>query len=107
MTFKSPIWYPIALVLSVVNLVAMGVAMRPGEQWEHAGMHAALALVFGFWAQRLRKTPGTSDEGGRLEALEDQLNKVQRDLVETQERLDFAERLLAKGQEPRRAGPDR
>ena len=107
MTFKSPIWYPIALVLSVVNLVAMGVAMRPGEAWEHAGMHAALALAFGFWAQRLRQTPGTSDEGGRLEALEDQLNKMQRDLVETQERLDFAERLLAKGQGPRRAGLDR
>jgi hypothetical protein len=107
MTFKSAIWYPIAVALSVINLVALGVAIRPGESWEHAGMHAALALAFGLWAQRLRQNPGASDVGDRLEGLEDQLTKVRQDLVETQERLDFAERLLAKGQEPRRAGPDR
>ena len=40
----------------------------------------------------------------RMEALEHELASVRRDLSETQERLDFAERLLAQSQEPKRLG---
>jgi len=38
----------------------------------------------------------------RLEALEHDLQGVQQELAETQERLDFAERLLTKAREERR-----
>jgi hypothetical protein len=54
MTFKPAIWYPIAVVLSAINLVGVGFAVGPGEPW-HAATHAALALGFGLWAQRLRQ----------------------------------------------------
>jgi hypothetical protein len=48
-------------------------------------------------AARAADTPG--DLAGRVEELEQGLQTVQQQLAETQERLDFAERLLAKGKE--------
>lgn len=116
MTFKPAIWYPIAVVLSAVNLVAVGFTADPAEPW-HAAIHAALALGFGLWAQRLRQGRGASElQGGRelqarLDALEDaleaDLSKLRQELTETQERLDFAERLLAQGRDAGRVGPQR
>jgi len=55
---------------------------------------------------RLRATPGlaAADVTGRLEALEHSVQDVQQELAETQERLDFAERLLSKAREDRRIG---
>ena len=116
MTFKPAIWYPIAVVLSAINLVGVGFAVGPGEVW-HAATHAALALAFGLWAQRLRQGPGGSElqarlegveaEVSRLEALEAEVTKLQQQLSEAQERLDFAERLLARGPETRRVDPQR
>ena len=114
MTFKPAIWYPIAVVLSAINLVGVGFAAGSAEAW-HAGVHAALALGFGLWAQRLRQHRGGGSEpggrvealeGGRLEALEVEMNKLRQELSETQERLDFAERVLAQGREARRLGPE-
>ncbi|MEO8088845.1 MAG: hypothetical protein ABI703_00955 [Gemmatimonadales bacterium] len=46
----------------------------------------------------------SSDISARLEALEHDIHGVQQDLAETQERLDFAERLLTKAREERRLG---
>lgn len=108
MTFKPAIWYPIAVTLSVINLVGLGLAVRPGEPW-HAATHAVLALAFGLWARRLRPGTGTSgsEHQARLEALEAEVSRQQRELTEAQERLDFAERLLAQGAEARRMGPQR
>ena len=113
MTFKPAIWYPIAVALSVINLVGVGFAAEP---W-HATIHAALALAFGLWAHRLRQGPGGSELQARLEALEAEVSKLEaleaevrmlrQELTETQERLDFAERLLAQGPEARRVGPQR
>lgn len=40
MTFKPAIWYPIAVVLSAINLVGVGFAVGPGEPW-HAAIHGA------------------------------------------------------------------
>jgi len=40
----------------------------------------------------------------RVEELERAVQGVQKELAETQERLDFAERLLTKGREERRVG---
>ncbi|MDQ3138366.1 MAG: hypothetical protein M3Q93_12380 [Gemmatimonadota bacterium] len=112
MTFKSPLWYPIAVGLSVINLVGVGFAAGTAEPW-HATMHAALGLGFGFWAQRLRQRLGGSHLQSRLEplealeALEAEVSKLGQELSETQERLDFTERLLAQGSETRRGGPER
>ena len=106
MTFKPAIWFPIAVALSAINLVGVGFAVGPGESL-HAATHAALALVFGLWAQRLRQRPDRSELPARLEALEAELDTLQQQLSETQERLDFAERLLAKGPGTRRADPQR
>jgi hypothetical protein len=109
MSFKSPLWYPIAIVLSAVNLVAVGFAAREPEPW-HAGIHAALALVFGLWAQRLRQRRGGSELQAPLEVLEAldtlevEVGKLRQDLSETQERLDFTERVLAQVSESRRVG---
>ena len=54
---------------------------------------------------RLRATRSESqspDVTARLEALERGIQGLQRELGETQERLDFAERLLSKAREERR-----
>jgi len=109
MTFKPRIWYPIAAVLSVVNLIAAGFAAAQAEPW-HATLHAGLALAFGLWAQRLRQQgAGGGDIEARLEALEAELGELgamRRELSEIHERLDFAERMLAQGQEVRRVSPE-
>jgi hypothetical protein len=112
MRFKSRIWYPIALVLSVINLVAVGFAAGEAEPW-HAGIHAALALAFGLWAERLRRRPGGSEIQAplevveALEAVEADVSQLRQELSEVQERLDFTERMLAQGSEARRVGPER
>jgi hypothetical protein len=57
--------------------------------------------------------PGAQGQGGagvkqleaRLEAVEQELASVHQDLAETQERLDFAERLLAQTREAKRIEP--
>ena len=110
MTFKPTTWYPIAVVLSVLNLAGAGFAAGQAQP-EHATVHVALALAFGLWARRLRPRPGGSEVPAGLEALEAldalevEVSKLRRELTETQERLDFVERLLAKGPEVRRVGP--
>jgi predicted nucleic acid-binding Zn-ribbon protein len=56
---------------------------------------------------RLRATHPESlsaDVTARLEALESVVQGLQEELAETQERLDFAERLLSKAREERRIG---
>jgi hypothetical protein len=116
MTFKPAVWRPIAFVLSALNLVAVGFAAGTAEPW-HAASHATLALVFGLWAQRLGQRPGGSgrhtrleeleaEMGNRLEAVETEMSNLGRELSETQERMDFAERLLAKTAEARRLDPE-
>ena len=101
MTFKPAIWRPIAFVLSVLNLVAVGFAAGAAEPW-HAAGHATLALAFGLWAQRLGQGPGGSEIQGpldvveALQGLEADLSNLRVEVGEMQERLDFAERVLAK-----------
>ncbi len=58
-----------------------------------------VARVF---ANRPRSVP--DDVTGRLEELERALQNVQQELAETQERLDFAERMLSATREERRIG---
>ena len=118
MTFKSATWYPIAVVLSGVNGVGAWFYATQGEQ-PHAAVHLALAIGFGLWAQRIRprsgggggelRTRSDAPEGvqSQFEALELEISKLQRELTETQERLDFVERMLAQGRETPRVGPQR
>ena len=105
MTFRPAIWYPIAVVLSVINVAGAWFA-TPTEPL-HAAIHAGLALAFGVWAYRLRQGPAGSDTQPRLEALEAEVSNLRRELNETQERLDFTERLLAQRPDARRVGPER
>ena len=111
MTFKPSIWYPIAVAASVINLVSIGFTYRPDSP-AHATIHAVLALAFGFWAWRLRlaSSPASSSQSelpGRLEALDAEVTRLREELTETQERLDFAERLLAQARAKPRVGPQR
>jgi predicted nucleic acid-binding Zn-ribbon protein len=74
---------------------------------------AALLIFVGipaltvFKIARLRasrsQSPST-DVTERLEAVEQRVEDLQQELAETQERLDFAERLLAKAREDKRIG---
>jgi hypothetical protein len=106
MTFKSRFWHPAALVLSAVNLVGVGFAAGAAEPW-HAGIHAALALAFWSWAQRLRQTAGGGAQLPRFDALEVEVGELRRELGEAQERLDFTERMLAQALEARRLDAER
>jgi hypothetical protein len=51
-----------------------------------------------------RPASPSTDVTARLEALEHGFESLQQELAETQERLDFAERLLTKTREERRIG---
>ena len=65
-----------------------------------AAIYVAVAKII-----RLRATlPGSpsADVTARLEALERGAQDLRQELAETQERLDFAERLLSKAREERR-----
>ena len=53
-------------------------------------------------ATRLQSPPAEVTQ--RLEAVEHRVEDLQQELAETQERLDFAERLLTKAREDRRIG---
>ncbi len=68
---------------------------------------AAIIAVAAVKIVRLRTTlPGSpsADVMARLEGLERTVQDVQQELAETQERLDFAERLLSQAREDRRIG---
>lgn len=110
MTFKPALWRPIAVVLSALNLVAVGFAAAQAQPW-HAGVHAALALAFGLWVQRLQRVPGGSEQllAGldALEGLEAEVRRLGQDMSEMQERVDFTERVLAQQAEARRIDPQR
>ena len=108
MQFKPKIWIPITVVLGVVNWLGAGWAIRAAEPM-HAGVHVALGLAFGWWAMRLRQAPrpiergGTSQEleahGVAIEDAQSTLADQAAQIAELQERVDFAERLLAQARD--------
>jgi len=108
MTFKSAFWHPIAVVLSGINLVGLGFAVGSAEPW-HATAHAALTPAFALWAQRLRQGAGGSELARMNQQLEQQATALEdaqttlanqsTELAELQERVDFAERLLAQARD--------
>jgi len=108
MTFKPALWHPIAVVLSGINLVALGLAAGAAQPL-HATAHAALALGFGWWARRLRQGPGGSEvarmtrqlqqQAAALEDAQTTLANQSAELAELHERVDFAERVLAQARD--------
>jgi len=61
-----------------------------------------IVKVARLWSARSGSPSG--DVAARLEALERDVQSLQREHAETQERLDFAERLLSKAREQRQIG---
>jgi len=112
MNFKSRIWFPIAVVLAVANVVATGFAAAAAEP-VHAATHAGLAVAFAVWAQYLRRRTADGESQTQIDVLDAvdrldaEVNKLRLEVGEMQERLDFAERLLAKGREGPRVDPHR
>ncbi|HWB40410.1 MAG TPA: hypothetical protein VG500_04075 [Gemmatimonadales bacterium] len=107
MTFNPARWHPIAIGFSALNLAAGGFALGTAEPL-HAAVHGAVALAAGLWARRLRQArPDDGDRQSQLDMLETEVNQLRGELSETQERLDFTERMLAQGVESRRMGPER
>jgi len=70
----------------------------------------AIVIALGFSpigkavAERIRGAPPAAG-GGQVEALQDDLEQVRRELAELQDRMDFTERLLAKQRGPQQVGP--
>jgi len=104
MTFKPAVWYPLAAALSAVNVAAVWFAARPGEPW-HATVHAVLAVGFGLWAQRLRQARQGGELEMHLDPLVMEVSSLRQELADTQDRLDFAERILAQARDPSRSEP--
>ncbi|HEX4575393.1 MAG TPA: hypothetical protein VH158_09690 [Gemmatimonadales bacterium] len=110
MWFKSRAWIPIAWVLSFAN--AIFVLTVGNGQPAHAAGHALLAILFAFGALRLSarqgRDPLKSEERQMLEDLQTRLGELtdlQRRVVELEDRVDFAERVLAQRREGQRLGP--
>ncbi len=108
MWFKHRAWIPIAWALAGVNVVAVWFAAQPGEAW-HATTHAALAVGCALGARYLtaRQRSGTAadrleDTMEQNEALAESAEEMQGRLLELEERVDFAERLMIKQRETER-----
>jgi hypothetical protein len=111
MRFKAPIWPYVAFALTALNVAGAGYAVAAAEPM-HAAAHVAFAFGFGWWAQRLRRR-GQDDEWKtemrdtlqnpleRLATLEADVTRLQNELSEVQERMDFTERILARERDSR------
>jgi hypothetical protein len=60
--------------------------------------------IASLWSRR-HTGPGGTEVAARVEAMESELAALRQELTETQERLDFTERVLAQGAETRRVAP--
>jgi hypothetical protein len=87
--------------------------MDPGSAILGLGVMAGLVLITGLVTRSLvqyAKLRADSRQGGaevlgEIAGLRDQVDELRHQLIETQERLDFTERLLTKGRnEPREVG---
>lgn len=106
MRFKAPIWQSVMLALSVLNVAGAGYAVAAAEPM-HAAAHVVFAFGFGWWANRLRQRrhedtletelrDTLKDPLERLTMLEADVSRLQQELSDVQERMDFTERILAR-----------
>ena len=68
------------------------------------GTSGAVKIAKVIAQSRVARDPDTA---AHLQALDQEVGTLRREMIETQERLDFAERLLAQGPETRRVEPRR
>ena len=68
------------------------------------GTSGAVKIAKVIAQSRVARDPDTA---AHLQALDQEVGTLRREMLETQERLDFAERLLAQGPETRRVEPQR
>jgi hypothetical protein len=104
MTLNPRIWYPIAVVGSLVNVAGFAFAASSGEPW-HAALHAGLAAGLAVWAQHLKaRRTGELGSGSDAELanLRDDVGDLRREVSELQERMDFAERVLSQARDMER-----
>ena len=106
MKLNPRIWVPIAQFLTVVNVGAVYFAAQAAEPG-HATLHAALAVAFTVGVDWLRTRTRNADvlSDGRMAELDSgsgEMDQVRHELAEVQERLDFAERMLAQRPEQER-----
>ncbi len=98
MWFRHPAWIPVSLTLAVVNLAAVWFAAQPGEP-VHATLHAGLAAGFALGARHLmtRRQAGTRTEADLDDAedLQERFDEMRSHVLELEERVEFAERVLA------------
>jgi hypothetical protein len=112
MWFTHPAWIPVTWVLAVANLASVWFAAQAGEPW-HATVHAALAAGLAIGAQRLQERHRTADRPEQWQDMphpehEEQAGDgMQARVEELEERLDFAERLLANQRDADRVGSPR
>lgn len=106
MALKSPAWRWGAIALSALNFAGLGMAVGATEPW-HAALHAVLALGFGVGAARLRDMRSPEKRSTGLDTLDAEVGELRQQLLETQDRLDFAERMLAQDLEARRVEQQR
>ncbi len=90
---KPTSWRRLAIALSVFNVAGAGFAIASGEGW-HAGIHVSLALV----QQQL------DEQATALEDAQTLLANQGSQLAELQERVDFAERMLAQLRDRQKLG---
>lgn len=113
MWFKHRAWIPIAWLGSAINVGAVWMAAVPAEP-AHATLHAGLAVALALGARHLMARRQASLPGAELQQALDESEQLQRTIDEMQpriqeleERLDFADRLLAQQRDPERSHPPR
>jgi HPt (histidine-containing phosphotransfer) domain-containing protein len=109
MRLNPRIWTPIAQVLTAVNVVAVYFAAQEAEP-VHAVVHAALGAACMLWAERLRARATRAlheTEMAQAELMPGEMDHVHNELAELQERLDFAERMLAQRRDTDRVPENR
>lgn len=109
MWFKHRAWISIAWALAAVNLGAILFVARTGGGTWHATIHAGLAVGFTLVARHLTVRRLTASNAARVgdgqeqnEYLMESAEEMQDRVLELEERLDFAERLLVKHREAER-----
>lgn len=109
--FRHRAWVPVAWLLSAVNVGAVWFAARTAEPF-HATVHGALAVLLGLGASYLQARRRAVRGDDRLldvldqnEDLQDMVGDLQPRMAELEERLDFAERMLARRKDDAPARP--
>ena len=111
MWFKHRAWEPVAWILSALNLAAVWFAAQPAEPW-HATVHALAAAGLGLGARHLtvrRRMNALNEQIQETldlnEHIQQTLEATEARLHELEERVDFAERLLAQYRDANRLEP--